>query len=350
MTSLIRSVVAYGAHDLRLEERPAPTAGPGEVAVRVRYGGICGSDLHYWRHGAVGEFRLRERLVLGHEVVGHILAVGAGAASPPEGTPVAVHPATPCGQCGPCRSGRRNVCVNARYLGSAAHFPHVQGGFADVIVVSADQVLALPSGLDLHRAAVAEPASVAWHAVRRCEDVKGKRVLVTGAGPIGCLVVAALRAAGAAEIVVTDLHEEPLEVAKAVGATETVVVGGSGADRLTRLDADIAIESSGSRAGFDTCVYALARGGLLVGLGLLPPGDTPVAVNAMITRELRVAGSFRFDAEMAEVLGALADDRLQVTPVITSTLPVDAMTEAFELAADSARSCKVLLDFGADPP
>lgn len=347
--SVIRTVVAHGAGDLRLETRPIPVPGPGEVAVRVRYGGICGSDLHYWRHGAVGEFRLREPLVLGHEVVGHVQEAGAGVQSLPGGTSVAIHPATPCGRCPMCRSGRPNICAEARYLGSAAHFPHVQGGFADVIVVRADQVLALPPGLDLYGAAIAEPASVAWHAVRRCGDVRGKRVLVTGAGPIGCLVIAALRAEGAAEIVVSDLHEEPLAVATTVGATETVLVGGPRMDRLARLEADVAVESSGSGAGFNTCLRALGRGGLLVGLGLLPPGDTLVAANLVITRELRVTGSFRFDDEMSDVLGALATDRLQAAPVITSVISVDAMAEAFELAADPARSCKVLLDFGTDP-
>jgi L-idonate 5-dehydrogenase len=350
-----RAVVAHGAGDLRLEPVPVPEPGPGQVAVRIRYGGICGSDLHYWRHGAVGEFRIREPLVLGHEVVGSILSTGSGGgagtggAALATGTAVAVHPATPCGECHPCRSGRPNICPRARYLGSAAHYPHVQGGFRDVLVVPASQVLPLPDGLDAYGAAAAEPASVAWHAVRQAGDVRGARVLVTGAGPIGCLVVASLRSAGAAEIVVTDLHRQALDVAEAVGATRTVLVAGPDTTVLAGLDADVAVESSGSAAGLNTCLHALARGGLLVGLGLLPPGDAPVAANLVITRELRVAGSFRFGGEMAEVLGALADGRLRAGPVVTSTVPVEDMAEAFALAADPSRSCKVLLDFGAGP-
>ncbi|TMR96986.1 L-idonate 5-dehydrogenase [Nonomuraea basaltis] len=343
----MRAVVAHGAGDLRLEERPAPAPGPGQVAVDIRYGGICGSDLHYWRHGAVGEFRLREPLVLGHEIVGRVREAGAGSQAPPPGTPVAVHPLASCGRCRQCLAGRRNTCLDTGYLGSAARNPHVQGGFADVLVVPAERVLPLPEGLDLRLAAVAEPAAVAWHAVRQAGDVRGKRVLVTGAGPIGCLVVAALRVAGAREITVTDVHDAPLAVAQAVGATSTVRVGGA-AGGLEDLAADIAIESSGSPAGLRTCVYGVDRGGLVVGVGLLPPGDTPVAANAVITRELRLVGSFRFDTELGEVLHALADGRLPVDPVITSVLPVVRTSEAFELAADPARSCKVLLDF-ADP-
>ncbi|MFE9442036.1 L-idonate 5-dehydrogenase [Streptomyces sp. NPDC006602] len=343
----MRAVVAHGAGDLRLEERPVPRPGPGEVAVDIRYGGICGSDLHYWRHGAVGEFRLREPLVLGHEIVGRVRAAGPGTPAPSAGTAVAVHPLASCGTCRQCAAGRRNTCLDTGYLGSAARNPHVQGGFADVLVVPAERVLPLPEGLDLRLAALAEPAAVAWHAVRRAGDVRGKRVLVTGAGPIGCLVVAALRAAGAGEITVTDVHEAPLTVAKQVGATSTVRVGGptAGGEELEGLAADIAIESSGNPAGLRTCVYGVDRGGLVVGLGLLPPGDTPVAANAVITRELRLVGSFRFDTELGEVLRALADGRLPVDPVVTSVLPVTRTDEAFELAADPAHSCKVLLDF-----
>jgi L-idonate 5-dehydrogenase len=347
MTSTIRSVVAHGAGDLRVEERMMPSAGPGEVAVAVRYGGICGSDLHYWRHGAVGEFRLREPLVLGHEIVGSVLDVGAGVASLAAGTEVAVHPATPCGRCRQCRLGRRNICADTAYLGSAARFPHVQGGFADVVVVPAEQVLALPAGLDARRAALAEPASVAWHAVRTAGDVRGKRVLVTGAGPIGCLVVAALHSAGAREIVVTDVHEEPLGVAKAVGATTTVRVGSPEADALDGLAADVAIESSGSPAGFNTCLHGVDRGGVVIGLGLLPPGNSSIAANLIVSRELRVVGSFRFDTELTEVLDVLASGRLSIDPVITSVLPAESAAEAFELAGDPVRSCKVLLTFGA---
>ncbi|RZQ64887.1 L-idonate 5-dehydrogenase [Amycolatopsis suaedae] len=324
------AVVAHGAGDLRVEHRDEPVPGPGEVAVAVRYGGICGSDLHYYRHGAVGDFRLREPLVLGHEVVGTV-----------DGTPVAVHPGRSCGECGQCLRGSRHLCVSGGYLGSAARFPHVQGGFAGTLVVPAESVRPLPTGLDLRRAAVAEPAAVAWHAVARAGDVRGRRVLVTGAGPIGCLVVAALRAAGAGEIVVTDLHPGPLRVAEAVGATATQAA----TEPVEHVEADVAVESSGSPAGLTACLRGVERGGLVVALGLLPPGDSPVAANLIVTRELRVTGSFRFGAELDDVLPALADGRLAVDPVVTSVLPATAAREAFELAADPARSCKVLLDF-----
>jgi len=352
VSTTVRALVVHGAGDVRLEERPAPAPGPGEVAVRVAYGGVCGSDLHYWRDGRVGDFRVREPLVLGHEVVGTVAAVGPaleglwdGATAPGPGTPVAVHPATPCGACPECRTDRRTVCRAVRYLGSAAHLPHVPGGFTDVLVIPADQAIPLPAGLSLRAAAVAEPAAVAWHAVRRAGDVLGARVLVTGAGPLGLLVVAALRRAGAAEVVVTDLAPEPLERAVAVGAHRTVVVdaeaGGAGLDGL---DADVAIESSGSPAGLATCLRGARRQGRVVALGLLPPGDVAVPGNLMVTRELELTGAFRFDDEIHDVLPALADGSLGAAPVVTHVVPFADAAAALELAADPRRSGKVLLD------
>jgi L-idonate 5-dehydrogenase len=339
----MRAVVAHGPGDVRLDERPVPDVGPGEVAVRIRYGGICGSDLHYWRHGRVGDFFLREPLVLGHEVVGVRLD---------DGRPVAVHPATVCGTCGYCRDDRPNLCPNVRYLGSAARMPHVQGGLADVLVVPADQVVPLPPALDLLSAAIAEPASVAWHAVRRAGDVRDRRVLVTGAGPIGALVVAALVTAGAGEIVVTDVALPPLDTARAVGATRVIQVGpaldaDAAADTTALLDGlevDVAVESSGTSAGLATCFRAVRRGGRVVSLGLLPPGDSPFPGNLVVTREIELVGAFRFHRELYEVLEALADGRLAAGPVVTHVLPVTDLAEAMPLAGDAARSCKVLLD------
>lgn len=358
----VRALVAHGAGDLRVDRRAAGPVPTGQVAVRIRYGGICGSDLHYWRHGRVGDFRLREPLTLGHEVVGTVDALGYGATGPEPGTPVFVHPATTCGVCRGCRGGRPNLCPEVRYLGSAARMPHVQGGFADLLVVPAGQLLPLPPGLDLATAAVVEPASVALHAVRRAAgrpasggsstgSLAGARVLVVGAGPIGALVVAAARRAGAGEIVVTDLAPAALDRALALGADTAIAAGPETDADLDRLEADVAIESSGSPAGLDGCLRALRRGGRLVTLGLQPPGQVPVAANLVTTCELEVVGAFRFHDEPVEVMAALADGSLQAGPVVTHVLPLTdaaAAAEAFALAGDPGRSGKVLLDFAAD--
>ncbi|TPQ16643.1 L-idonate 5-dehydrogenase [Streptomyces sporangiiformans] len=344
--------VIHGQGDLRVDELPVPSPGPGEALVAVRYGGVCGSDLHYWRHGGVGDFRLREPMVLGHEVVGTVVSYGdggdasapAGALNlPAPGTDVAVHPATPCGVCPECVSGRRNVCRDTRYLGSAARTPHVQGGFAGRVVVPVEQVRALPAGLSLHRAALAEPLSVALHAVRRAGDVAGQHVLVTGAGPIGCLVVAAAKAAGAAHVTVTDLVPRALEYAEAAGA-DTVVRADEPAAQGWPAEVDTAIEASGVAAGLDTCLRLVRRGGVVVQLGMLPPGRSPFAGNLVVSREIDLRGAFRFDSEFDDALALLArEDRFD--GLVSSTVSLREAERAFALAADRGSSCKVLLDF-----
>ncbi|MFJ8809276.1 L-idonate 5-dehydrogenase [Streptomyces sp. NPDC102490] len=340
--------VIHGAGDLRVEDVPVPRPGPGEALVAVDYGGVCGSDLHYWRHGGVGDFRLREPMLLGHEVVGTVVAYGSpDTVGPAAGTPVAVHPATPCGVCPECVDGRRNVCRDTRYLGSAARFPHVQGGFAARIVVPAGQLRALPAGLDPRRGALAEPLSVALHAVGRAGELAGRHVLVTGAGPIGCLVVAAAKAAGAAQVTVTDLLPAALEYARAAGA-DTLVRADDPDDPGWPVDADAAVEASGVAAGLDTCLRLVRRGGVVVQLGMLPPGQSPFAGNLLVSREIELRGAFRFDGEFDDALRLLAAEPA-FDALVSAVVPVRDAASAFALAADRSRSCKVLLDFGAAP-
>ncbi|KUN97511.1 L-idonate 5-dehydrogenase [Streptomyces caeruleatus] len=336
--------VIHGQGDLRVEELPVPVPGPGQALVAVRYGGVCGSDLHYWRHGGVGDFRLREPMLLGHEVVGTVVAYGDGATGPVAGTAVAVHPATPCGVCPECADGRRNVCRDTRYLGSAARFPHVQGGFAAQVAVPADQLRPLPAGLELRRAALAEPLSVALHAVRRAGEVAGRHVLVTGAGPIGCLVVAAAKAAGAGRVTVTDLLPTALEYARTAGA-DSVVRADDPEDAGWPSEVDVAIEASGVAAGLDACLRLVRRGGVVVQLGMLPPGRSPFAGNLVVSREIELRGAFRFDTEFDAALELLAAEA-SFDGLVSAVVPVREAEAAFALAADRSSACKVLLDFG----
>jgi L-idonate 5-dehydrogenase len=204
----------------------------------------------------------------------------------------------------------------------------------------------LPAGLTLRTAAVAEPAGVAWHAVGRAGDVRGRRTLVIGAGPIGALVVAVLRRAGAAEITVVDLHQAPLDRARAVGATRTLLASDVAA--LRAVQPDVTVESSGSVRGLAAAITSTARGGRVVMLGLLPPGDQPVPIATAIERELELVGSFRFNDEIDDVLQALADRSLDVDAVVTHEYSIDDAHTALTTAADPVRSGKVLLRF-TDP-
>ncbi|MDQ1662503.1 MAG: L-idonate 5-dehydrogenase, partial [Blastococcus sp.] len=257
------ALVVHGAGDLRLDDVPNPPPGPGQVRVKTTHGGICGSDLHYYRHGAVGDFALREPLVLGHEVVGVVEEDPSGTLS--QGTPVAIHPASPCGRCAECLGGLPNVCRNARYLGSAASFPHTQGGFTQYLLVREDQIRILPAGLPLARAVLAEPLAVGLHALRRAGGVAGAKVLVGGSGPIGVLAAGAAKEAGAAEVWTTDLLDNPLRIAAAVGVDHTVRIG---QDTLPDQYFDVAIEASGASLAVGPTLAAVRRRGVVVQLGM----------------------------------------------------------------------------------
>lgn len=341
--STTTAVIAHGRDDLRIENIPVRSPGPGEAVVAIAYGGICGSDLHYWRHGAVGESILRAPMILGHEVVGTVVQAAADGTGPSAGAHVAVHPATREPTDVRFPESSPNLSPGVRYLGSAARFPHTEGAFASQAVLPAAMLRELPSGLDLRVAALIEPASVAWHAVSQAGDVHGKRVLVVGCGPIGALVVAVAKRAGAAEIVVIDLHGKPLEIAAAVGATRTLTAEDAAA--IAAVDADVVIESSGNHHGLASAITGATRGGTVVMVGLLPAGDQPVPAALAITRELRLVGSFRFNDEIDEVIAALADESLAIAPVVTHVFPVAEALEAFTIAADASVSGKVLLAF-----
>ncbi len=340
-------LVVHAAGDARVEVVPVRPPLPHEAVIEVRYGGICGSDLHYWLHGAAGLSILREPLLLGHEIVGVVHTAAPDGSGPPAGAPVAVHPGRPnaVGDAGPARhpADRPNLSPTGTYLGSAAHHPHTQGGFVRYLTLDSAMLRALPVDLPLRTAAVVEPASVAWHAVGQAGDVRGRRVLVVGAGPIGALVVAVLARAGAAEIVAVDLHEEPLARARTLGATRTLLA--TDAEAIAAVQPDVAIESSGSAAGLSTAITSTVRGGRVVMLGLLPPGPQPVPVATAIAHELELVGSFRFNDEIDEVIAALADGSLSVEAVITHEFPVSDALAALETARDPQRSGKVLLTF-----
>ena len=339
------ALVAHSAGDLRIDEVPLPAPAADEAVVEVRYGGICGSDLHYWLHGAAGESILKAPLVLGHEISGVVVRQAANGAGPEAGTAVAVHPATPGPGAARYPADRPNLSPGCTYLGSAARYPHTDGAFGRYVALPVRMLRPLPEGIDLRTAALIEPASVAWHAVSRAGDVRGKTALVIGSGPIGALAVAVLKRAGAASITAVDLHPKPLEIARAVGADE--VINAADTEAIAAVEADVVIESSGNHHGLASAIQGAVRGGTVVMVGLLPTGMQPVPISLAITRELQMLGSFRFNDEIDDVITALADGSLHVQPVITHEYPVERALEAFDVARNSAESGKVLLTFGS---
>jgi L-idonate 5-dehydrogenase len=332
----MKALKVHGAGDLRLDDLPTVPPDHGQILVRTTHGGICGSDLHYYRHGAVGAFTLREPLVLGHEVVGTIASDPAGGLA--VDTPVAIHPASPCGDCPECVAGLRNVCRNARYLGSAASSPHTQGGFAEFILVRPDQIRVLAAGLPLSRAVLAEPLAVALHALRRAGGVGGAKVLVSGSGPIGLLAAGAARAAGA-EVWTTDVLANPLSIAERLKVDHTVKIGDQ---PLPDQYFDVVIEASGAPAAIGPVLAAVRRRGVMVQLGMFPPGPQPAELSGMVAKEIDYRGAFRFDTEFDDAI-ALLTGTDSFDPVITHTFDLADAVTAMEVAGDPAISGKVVL-------
>lgn len=340
----------YGQNDLRIETDSVADPGPGQALIAIAAGGICGSDMHYLSNGGIGTIRVREPIILGHEASGRVIAVGDGVTGLAKGRKVAINPSRPCGTCAYCTEGLPMHCLTMRFNGSAIRLPHEQGLFRDRIVVDAAQCLPLEDTADLGAVACAEPLAVCLHAARMAGDIGGKRVLVTGAGPIGLLCVAAARAAGAAEIVVTDLHDAVLSVAKEMGATRAINVAKNPAE-MVRYTADkgyfhLAFECSAAAPAIHGAIAALRPRGTLVQVGVV--GDTPMPINALVAREIRVQGTHRFDTEFAEAVDAITSGRIDVRPIVTNRYPLEDAAEAFRAAADRTRSVKVHLTFAGD--
>lgn len=347
------AAVCHAKKDLRIEPQADRPLEADEVRVGVAFGGICGSDLHYYHRGAVGDFALREPMTLGHEISGVVLEVGSGVTGLSTGMKAALDPSRPCLACRYCRAGRSNLCINMLFLGSAGRFPHVQGGFAEHLVLRQDQVVPVPMATDLLKLSVAEPLSVGLHAVSRAGSLLGKRVLVTGSGPIGLLTARAALLAGAVEIVATDVADRPLQIARDhMGATHTINVS-TEASPLSGYEReggyfDAAFEASGAPAALASIFKVIRRGGRIVQVGMQPASTAPVAVNVLQSRELELVGAFRAHDEFRLAVQLIVSGTIDVTPILSGTFPLARAVEALEAAGDRSRVIKLHLALNQD--
>lgn len=332
----------HGPLDLRLQPEQAPPLGPTDVLLRLGAGGICGSDLHYYQHGRVGAFVLREPLVPGHEASGVVAAIGAQVSRVKPGDRVAINPSHPCGLCDYCRAGRGNLCRKMFFLGSASVFPHAQGLFREQFVMGERQLTPISEAhVSLGEIACAEPLSIGLHAIHRAGPVLGETVLITGGGTIGCMSVLAARLAGAAQVIVCDINDRSLAMARTVGADR--VIRSDQVDPAELVDlAEVSLEAAGSPAALATCLSATRRGGRIVQVGTLP-AEVPFPANNVMARELDYRGCFRAHLEFDWAVQAIRSRRVDVRPLISAQIPLARSQEAFELALDRSRSTKVQL-------
>ncbi|KIX16443.1 L-idonate 5-dehydrogenase [Paracoccus sp. 228] len=349
-----RCVRLNGQDDLTIAATDLPAPDRGQVRVAVLAGGICGSDLHYWQEGGIGTIRVREPIILGHEAAGRIRAVGPDVTHLQVGQLVAMNPSHPCGTCDFCKAGLPHHCMAMRFKGSAMYLPHEQGMFRDGITIGAAQCHPLPDTVTPGAAACAEPLAVCLHAANRAEAIAGplagKTVLVTGAGPIGALCVAVARLRGAATIIVTDIQDATLAVARRMGADHAVnpVADPDGLAEWQQGKGrvDLVFECSAAASAIRDAVACLRPLGALVQVGVA--GPTPLPLNLMVGKEILFAGSHRFDTKFADAVGLIGTGAIDPRPIITATFPMSDAETAFRTAADRARSVKVQLSFAEE--
>jgi L-idonate 5-dehydrogenase len=327
--------VLHGQRDLRIEQVDLGTPGPGEVLLDIGAGGICGSDLHYFLDGGFGTVRVRQPIILGHEVAGTVAALGAGVMGLRAGDRVAVNPSNPCGACEYCARDAPQHCLEMRFWGSAMRMPHVQGGFRRRLVAAARQCVT-----------VGDTVSIG-EAVAQAGDVGGRRVLVTGFGPIGGVVLLALRHAGAGAITVTDLVDEPLALARRLGAAAALNVATDrdalAAEERDKGRFDIAFECSGNPRALAQAIACTRPRGTIVQVGVGGAFDVPM--NSVVAKELRLVGTFRFHPEFEQAAGLIGRREINVRPLITATRKLAEAEAAFALAADRRAAMKVQLSF-----
>jgi L-idonate 5-dehydrogenase len=344
MSGSAHAATLFGPEDLRFVPRDLGPLPQGMVRIAFGAGGVCGSDMHYFRHARSGDFRMTSPLVLGHEIAGEIVAINGEQQGLHVGMRVAVNPSRWCGECGACKAGRPNLCEAIHFMGSASKTPHMQGGFSTEFDAVPAQCVPIPDHVSYPEAALAEPLAVCLHAVSRAGDLAAKRALVVGAGPIGLMILLAARAAGAASVAIADMASMPLAFAARLGADDTLDLGADH-QALSALGPafDVVFEASGAPAGLASALQAAARGGMVVQVGNQPAGEIAFPANIVMSKEIDLLGSFRFGHEFARAIDLISSGAINVRALITAEMPLAQAPEAMRLAMDRTQSVKVVL-------
>ena len=347
------AAVLHGVRDLRVEDVPAPNApAPGEVQIRIGKVGICGSDVHYWQHGRIGDFVVAEPMILGHECAGTVVAVGAGVSNLKQGDRVAIEPGVPrlshAASHFYMKRGQYNLCPDIFFFAT----PPDHGAFCTLVNHQADFCFKLPDNVSLEEGAMIEPLSTGIYAARVAPVQMGDTVAITGAGPIGLMNLLACRAAGAANVIISDMVESRLDVALQIGATR-IVQGGAdelkaAAHELTEgRGADVCIECAGHPAALAGAIGA-ARAGATVVLVGMPPGDSvPVNINDLIVREIALRPIFRYNNTFPTGVDLLSSGKVDVKPLISKRFDLKDVPQAFEYVVENRETCvKAIVDVG----
>jgi L-iditol 2-dehydrogenase len=321
---------------VRVEERPVPVPGPREVLVEIASVGVCGSDVHYYREGRIGDFVVTAPLVLGHEASGRVIELGPGASGPAPGTLVAIEPGVPCRRCDQCRSGRYNLCPDVRFLAT----PPVDGAFTRYLAVPEDFCHPVPESMSPDEAALIEPLSVGIWACRKAGTRPGDRVLVTGAGPIG-LVTALVAGAGGASVTICDINPVRLERAADLGVPATADLRHHELARLGRFSSFIECTGADGLAGQG--LAALAPAGTAVLVGMSGQDELRLPLSLLQTRELVVTGTFRYANCYPAAIGLAASGAVRLDSLVDAAFGLRETQDALRATTDDPSLVKVVI-------
>lgn len=331
----MRTAVLTEPTEFELEDRPRPSPGPDDVLVAVRDVGICGSDVHYYEHGRIGDYVVEDPLVLGHESAGEVVEVGENVTDHEPGDRVALEPGVPCRRCAHCKRGDYHLCESVRFMATPPH----DGAFTEYVSWPADFAYELPESVSTAEGALCEPLSVGIHACRRGSVGTGDTVLITGAGPIGLMILEAARAAGATDVIMTDVVDEKLAFAAERGADLTVDVTETDLDEAVAeytdgIGADVVVEASGAEPSIKSTIDVVRRGGTVVLVGLASEAEVPIDVLELIDNEVDVHGSFRYKNTYDAAVDLLADGEVDVEGIIDFESGLGDIDDAFRRAME----------------
>jgi L-iditol 2-dehydrogenase len=331
----MKSIVLTGLSRIEISDRPVPEIeNPGDVLIRMRSVGVCGSDIHYYRTGRIGSQVVQFPFVLGHEGAGVIEKTGSGVTALKPGDRVAIDPAMPCHNCDQCRDGRPHTCRNLRFLGCPGQ---AEGCLSEYIVMPASSCIVLPENVTMDQGALSEPLSIGLYTVRSAGDIKGKAVGILGSGPIGLSVLQSAVAAGAGEVYVTDKIDERLAVASGMGAAWAGNVDTADVvrDILERKPEQLSVvfECCGQQEAADQAVQLLKPGGTLIIIGIPEFERWTFGSDDMRRKEISIRNIRRQNESINDTIQMIASGIIQPDTMQTHNFTLDETAEAFEMVS-----------------
>jgi L-iditol 2-dehydrogenase len=343
MQGKMKVALMTGIGKMEFAERDIPQPKPEEVLVKVEYVGVCGSDLHYYESGRIGDFVVTPPFVLGHESGGVVVEVGSGVTHLKKGDRVALEPGKTCGHCEYCRSGKYNLCPEVVFFAT----PPVDGVFQEYVAHEAALCFKLPDNVSTMEGALIEPLAVGFHAALTGEGKIGQTALVTGAGCIGLVSMLALKAQGVSRIFITDVIPKRLEKAKTLGADAAInaaeqdvpqavmaLTGGRGVD--------LVIETSGNEKSAGTAIEAARKGAVMVFVGYSSSGMMNLPISTALNKELTMKTIFRYRHIYPLAIDAVSRGVVDIKNIVTNTFDFEdiqnAMDQSVHNKADIVKS------------